>query len=111
MAKFKMVLAEGEKSRSIEIDEEKAKLLIGLRIGDTIDGKPFGIEGKIKITGGSDKAGFPMRPDAHGGVKKYVLLSNGPGFKPKEKGERRRKLVRGNIITDEIYQINAVVVK
>jgi small subunit ribosomal protein S6e len=111
MAKFKMVIAEEARSKSIEVDEEKARLLIGLKIGDVIDGKPFGVKGKIRITGGSDKAGFPMRADVHGGVKKYVLLSNKPGFKPKNKGERRRKLVRGNMITDEIYQINAVVVK
>ena len=35
-----------------------------------------------------------------------VVLSGGAGFSPKNKGERKRKTVRGNIITDEIVQIN-----
>jgi small subunit ribosomal protein S6e len=58
------------------------------------------------ITGGCDKNGIPMRADVHGGVKKYIVLSSGSGFRATRHGERRRKLVRGRTITDEIYQIN-----
>jgi small subunit ribosomal protein S6e len=39
------------------------------------------------------------------------LLSGGVGFKPKRKGQRRRKTVRGNTISDDIVQINTIVVK
>ena len=56
--------------------------------------------------GGSDKSGVPMRPDVHGPARKYVLLSKGVGLKDTEKGLRKRKLVRGNTISDEIYQLN-----
>jgi small subunit ribosomal protein S6e len=42
----------------------------------------------------------------HGGVKKYIVLSAGPGFRATRHGERRRKLVRGRTITDETFQIN-----
>jgi len=59
------------------------------------------------ITGGSDKAGFPMRPDTLGGGKNYVLLTQGVGFRTKEEGAKKRKLVRGNLITEETYQVNA----
>jgi small subunit ribosomal protein S6e len=52
-----------------------------------------------------------MRADVLGGVKKYVLLTKGTGLRKVEKGERRRKLVRGNTITDEIYQVNALLVE
>jgi small subunit ribosomal protein S6e len=52
-----------------------------------------------------------MRADVLGGVKKYVLLTRGTGLRKAEKGERRRKLVRGNTITEEIYQVNAVLVE
>jgi small subunit ribosomal protein S6e len=52
-----------------------------------------------------------MRADVHGGVKKYIVLSAGPGFKPTRHGERRRKLVRGRTITDETYQINFALTK
>jgi small subunit ribosomal protein S6e len=64
---------------------------------------------KLKITGGSDKDGIPLVPNIHGGAKKYVLLSEGIGFKSTSKGERRRKLVRGRMITEETYQLNMVV--
>ncbi len=46
-----------------------------------------------------------------GGVKKALLLSGPPGFHPKNKGERRRKYVRGNTITEDIVQINTKLVK
>jgi small subunit ribosomal protein S6e len=49
-----------------------------------------------------------MRPDVQGGTKKYVVLSGGVGFKPRTFGERKRKLVRGRIITEETYQVNMV---
>jgi hypothetical protein len=61
---------------------------------------------KMQITGGSDKDGFPMRPDIHGGVRISVVLSEGVGFHPNEEGQRRRKAVRGNVITEDIVQIN-----
>jgi small subunit ribosomal protein S6e len=51
-----------------------------------------------------------MRKDIHGGVKKYVLLSRGVGMRSIKEGERKRKLVRGNMITEEIYQINCVLI-
>jgi small subunit ribosomal protein S6e len=52
-----------------------------------------------------------MRPDVHGGVRRKVVLSGGVGFNPTKDGERRRKAVRGNIITDEIVQINMKIVE
>jgi small subunit ribosomal protein S6e len=66
---------------------------------------------KIKIAGGSDKDGVPMRPSVHGGVRRNIVISGGVGFKPKHPGERRRKAVRGNVITEEIVQINAKIVE
>jgi len=113
MPEFQLVLSDPKTRRAVklEIKDPKSSVLLGLKIGDVIDGEPLGIKGKIKITGGSDRAGIPMRPDVHGPGKKYVLLSSGPGFRPKKKGERRRKLVRGNVISEEIYQVNAVLVE
>jgi len=95
----------------IRINDERTKQLIGLKIGDLIDGAIVNLKGyKLEIRGGSDYSGFPMRPDIMGGVKKRVLLSGPPGFRPRKKGERRKKMVRGNTITDEIVQINTVIV-
>ncbi|GBC75103.1 hypothetical protein HRbin06_00416 [archaeon HR06] len=112
MPTFKLSLSTRDgKAKSIEIKDPQSKVFLGLKIGDVIDGKLIGLEGKIRITGGSDRAGFPMRPDVHGGGKRYLLLTKGIGFRAKEKGERRKKMVRGNTITEEIYQINAVLEK
>jgi len=95
----------------IRINDERTRAFIGLKIGDYVDGSIIGLKGvKLKITGGSDNSGFPMRPDIPGGVKKRVLLSEPPGFHPEKKGERRRKTVRGNTITPDIVQINTVIV-
>jgi small subunit ribosomal protein S6e len=100
------------KAYSLELDESKSKVLQGLEIGRVIDASPFGLGGyKIEITGGSDKDGFPMRRDLKGSVRRRLLLFKGPGYRPKEKGLRRRKRVRGNVITPDIVQVNVKIVK
>jgi small subunit ribosomal protein S6e len=66
---------------------------------------------KLQITGGSDKDGFPMRPNVHGGVRVRAILSEGVGFHPSKKGERQRKTLRGNVITEDIVQINMKIVE
>ena len=100
------------KTKPVQLPPEKFRPFIGLKIGDVIDGSVVGMPGyKLKITGGTDKNGFPMRPDVHGGVRVRILLSGPPGFRPKKKGERRRKTVRGNVITEDIAQVNTVIVE
>ena len=47
-----------------------------------------------------------MRDDVHGSARKRVLLSKGVGLQDAEHGDRVRKLIRGNTISEEIYQIN-----
>jgi small subunit ribosomal protein S6e len=108
VAKFKLIISDSTgKSRVVEVEGVKAAPLLGRRIGEVVDGSIVGLSGqKLLITGGTDKDGFPMRPDVHGGVKARVVLSGGVGFHPKVKGERRRKTVRGNIITEDIVQVN-----
>lgn len=109
MAKFKLIISDPStgKSSVSEIEGARAQALIGRSLGETIDGSALGIgQSKLLISGGCDKNGIPLRADVHGGVKKYIVLSSGPGFRPTRHGERRRKLVRGRLITDETYQIN-----
>ena len=52
-----------------------------------------------------------MRGNVHGGVRRNVVLSGGAGFNPTRKGARKRKTVRGNVVTDEIVQINIKIVE
>ena len=109
MATFKITISD-KKGKSItrELKEKDANPLLGSQVGTEIDAAIVGQLGKMRITGGSDKSGVPMRADIHGGARKYILLSKGVGLQDAEKGQRFRKLIRGNIITEEIYQINGV---
>ena len=65
---------------------------------------------KLKITGGTDKDGIPMRYDLQGGAKKKAVLSGGVGYRPTNKGERVRRLLRGRTVTEDTLQINSVLV-
>jgi len=114
MAKFKVIVSDPETgtSKVVELEEARATPLVGRRIGETLEGSIVDLPAhKIKIVGGSDKDGVPMRPSVHGGVRRNIVISGGVGFKPKKSGQRRRKAVRGNVITDEIVQINAKIVE
>src|ERR687886_934482 len=113
LAQFKLVISDTKgKSVTQELKDRAAQPLLGSKIGDILDSSVIGIVGgKMKITGGSDKSGTPMRPDVHGGVKKYVLLSRGIGMRNVTEGNRIRKLVRGNMITEEIYQLNCLMIE
>jgi len=100
------------KTYHLKLPKENIRLFVGRRIGEEVPGDPFGMEGyTFKITGGTDKDGFPMHPSLQIPGKKKILLSSPPGFHPRKKGERRAKTVRGAIISDAIKQINLRVVK
>jgi len=114
MAKFKVIVSDPDEgtSKVVELEETRAAGLIGRRIGDVIDGSVVDLpSSKVQISGGSDKDGFPMRPSVHGGVRRRIVLSQGVGFNPEVEGLRRRKTIRGNVITDEIVQINLKIVE
>ena len=98
-------------TKVITLEENKFNL-VGKIVGETFNGALIGLPGyELKVTGGSDSGGIPIRKDVHGPVKKRVLLSKGPCYNPKKQGEKRRKIVRGNEITDDMTQVNTVVVK
>ncbi|NJE54709.1 30S ribosomal protein S6e [Thermococcus sp. 21S9] len=125
MATFKLVISNPKNgiAKQVEITGGEAEKLVGKRIGETIPAKELGLnlreifgdesipeDAKLKITGGTDKDGFPMRPDVHGPRRVKILLSKGPGFRPREKGERRKKTVHGNTISPNIVQVNLKIV-
>jgi len=110
LAQFKLTISDKNgKTIAQELKDKTAQPLLGTKVGNILDSSIIGVAGgKLKITGGSDKSGTPMRPDVHGGVKKYVLLPTGVGNRSEA---RIRKLVRGNMVTEEIYQLNSVLVE
>ena len=114
MAKFKVIVSDPQSgtSKVVELEEARAAPFIGRRLGETLDGSAVDLPAHtVQILGGSDKDGVPMRGNVHGGVRRRVVLSGGAGFSPKNSGERKRKTVRGNVITDEIVQINMKIVE
>jgi small subunit ribosomal protein S6e len=105
----KVVIADPKNGKcyQIELDATKSKPLFGMRIGKEVDGVLLGLGGyKLEITGGTDKDGFPMRKDVHGVERTKILLSGRPGFRKTEKGERRKKTIRGNTVAEDIAQVN-----
>ena len=107
MTNFKLTISDVKgKSISKELKDSDANPLLGLQLGNETDAAIIGLNGKLRLTGGSDKSGVPMRSDIHGAARKYVLLSKGIGLQAAETGQRVRKLMRGNTISEEIYQVN-----
>jgi small subunit ribosomal protein S6e len=112
MPEFKLIVSDGETGKTVQfvVKDPRAKTLIGRKLKDVVSGDLIGLTGyELKITGGSDYDGFPIRPDVHGSSRKNILLQSGTGIKSKQ--TRRRKYVRGNVISDSIVQINTVIVK
>jgi small subunit ribosomal protein S6e len=108
---FKIVISDPATGRSYqrEIKDPEAKKLHNKKIGDEFPGEVIGLVGyKLKITGGSDKGGFPMKKGIHESVER-VLMSKGTGYRPRRE-VRRRKRVRGEFITEDIIQINTKIV-
>ncbi|MGC9099204.1 MAG: 30S ribosomal protein S6e [Candidatus Micrarchaeia archaeon] len=100
------------KSAQREVPKEKESLLIGRKIKEQIDGSIIGLEGyKLEIRGLSDQMGAPSRAEIEGTRKSWPLLSSGPGIRKPKKGERRKRLVRGNTISPDTEQINTVIVE
>jgi len=99
-------------SKLIEIDEKRFRFE-GMKIDEIIKGGLIGFPNyEFQVMGGSDASGFPMRKNVHGPVKKRILVSKKAiGYKPKRKGEKKRKMVRGNEISYDMTLLNLKVVK
>ena len=87
--------------------------LIGRKLGDVVPGGLLGLTGyELQLTGGSDTAGFPLKQELEGGVRKKPLLKQGDvGVHIKRKGVVLRKTVRGNAINEFTAQVNLKVKK
>jgi len=111
MPEFKFVINDAKTGKSYQkvLDSE---IFLGKKIGDKIDGYLLGLKNyELKITGGSDKSGFPMRKDIEMASRKKILAGKSPGIKLKEKGLRIKKTVCGSIISDQTAQINLKIEK
>jgi small subunit ribosomal protein S6e len=109
LVEFKANISDPKSGKTYQtvVSGHYANSLVGKKIGEEFDGIFVSLPGfKLILTGGSDKDGFPMRPDLAGQRRKKILVSKSKGFRPKDKGVRKRKTFRGNEITPDIVQIN-----
>ena len=72
MVEFKVVISDSTgKSTNQELKDKSAQPLLGSKLGDILESSILGFkEGKIKLTGGSDKSGTPMRSESARSYKK-----------------------------------------
>ena len=104
---------ENGRSYSLELDASKANILMGKKIGDKVDGNDVNLPGyELKITGGSSTSGLPMRADIQGIRNVKILSRKGAvGVKKARKGDKVRKTVTGNTISQNTSQVNMTVLK
>ncbi len=114
MAELQVVIADTKEGKSYQTKVEKTHLarLVGLKIGDEIDGIFVGLPGyKLVITGGSDTDGVPMKKGIPGPGRMKILGKGGIGFKSNPNNVKKKKMVRGNSISQSIIQLNMKVIE
>ncbi len=114
MVDFRVIVSDSKTAQAYQVvvSGTAANKFVGKNIGDTVSGDAVGLGGyTIKLTGGTDKDGFPMRGDLPGPGRRKILVAGGVGYHPKAKGVRRRKTMRGREISSDVSQINAVIVE
>ncbi|MDD1732291.1 MAG: small subunit ribosomal protein S6e [Methanosaeta sp. NSM2] len=101
---FRVVVSDPQsgKAYQVELKDPGASKLLGKKIGDKIEGDVLGMPGySIQVTGGSDREGFPMRPDLPGTKRRKVLLSKGVGYHPSAEGKKKRMSIHGRDISSK----------
>ncbi|MFO8109298.1 MAG: 30S ribosomal protein S6e [Thermoplasmata archaeon] len=114
MVEFQVSIADPKEGKSFQtkVDGHHANSLIGKNINDKVDGIFVGLPGyKLRITGGSDSGGFPMKKGMPSPGRKRIIGKKGVGFKSNPKHVRLKKTVRGGRISADISQINMKVVE
>lgn len=66
----------------------------------------------MRISGGNDKQGFPMKQGVMTNGRVRLLLSDGHScYRVRRSGERRRKSVRGCIVDANLSVLNLVIIR
>lgn len=97
-------------------DERKMRIFYDKRMAQEVEVDALGDEFKgyvMKITGGNDKQGFAMVQGVMlAGRVRLLLDRNSKCYRPRrDRGERRRKSVRGCIVGSDLAVLNLVIVK
>ena len=116
--KLNIAQPESGTQKTFELDDDKAvQRLFDKKIATEFDGGILGekYNGYVfKITGGSDKQGFPMKQGVLTNSRVSLLLNRGTvGYQAwrGRTGERARKSVRGCIVAGDLSVLNVIIVK
>ena len=96
-------------------DEHKVRPFYEKRMGQDVDAATLGDEWKgymLRITGGNDKQGFPMKQGVLTQGRVRLLLKKGHScFRERRRGQRKRKSVRGCIVDSNLSVLSMAIVK
>nr|XP_018671533.1 40S ribosomal protein S6-like [Ciona intestinalis] len=96
-------------------DEQKLRVFYDRRMSQEVSADGLGDEWKgyiVRITGGNDKQGFPMKQGVLTAGRVRLLLGKGHScYRPRRTGERKRKSVRGCIVDAGLSVLSLVIVK
>eukprot|EP00178_Gracilaria_changii_P006863 TRINITY_DN2222_c0_g4_i1.p2 TRINITY_DN2222_c0_g4~~TRINITY_DN2222_c0_g4_i1.p2 ORF type:complete len:261 (-),score=57.82 TRINITY_DN2222_c0_g4_i1:17-724(-) len=95
-------------------DEARLRAFYDKRMAQEVDGAVLGDEYAgytFRIAGGNDKQGFAMCQGILTNKRVRLLLSKGSKlYRPRRRGERKRKSVRGCIVGADLAVLNLVIV-
>jgi small subunit ribosomal protein S6e len=96
-------------------DEKKLRIFYEKRMAQEVEADALGDEWKgyiLRITGGNDKQGFPMKQGVLTNGRVRLLLGKGHScYRQRRKGERKRKSVRGCIVDSNLSVLSLIIVK
>ncbi|KAJ2906273.1 hypothetical protein MKZ38_002352 [Zalerion maritima] len=96
-------------------DERRLRIFLEKRMGAEVPADSLGDEWAgyiVRITGGNDKQGFPMKQGVLAPNRVRLLLSDGHScYRARRTGERRRKSVRGCIVGADLAVLALSIVK
>jgi len=96
-------------------DDKKLRPFFDKRISQEVDASCLGNEWKgyvVRISGGNDKQGFPMKQGILTNNRVRLLMRRGTScYRERRSGERRRKSVKGCVVDSNLSVLALVIVK
>lgn len=96
-------------------DEKKLRPFMDKRISQEVDASCLGNEWKgyiVRVSGGNDKQGFPMKQGILTNNRVRLLMKRGTScYRERRSGERRRKSVKGCVVDSNLSVLSLVIVK